>query len=255
MRNILNYNTAQDFEQHESVTTGECIVRLSFSNEYDTDIEEIFVGDNWYRVYNNTYTGPYTFAPNPVQGKMWGEIVDVWKVTADGIQEDLYAYRDSNETRYYSLYIQDSYEEGIPVFRYANGGSLYRFVSCEEGGGVSSVIPGIAYCRENEGVYYQFPERVEFSPSQFPSQGTTFVSWADAGIRPDNFNKYRRMSLCENTHVDNWNLFVNIEGNKEKVIQYGYNARYNTVELVVLNCRYYITIGEEGFYIGNGCLT
>ena len=256
MKNILNYQTEQEFIENETVTSGKCIVRMRYNNEYDTEIGNVFVGDGWYRHDNGVYTGPYTFAATPVPGKFsWTGIINAWRITANGVEEELYALKTDDESPYYRVFVPDGEEGGVLIFRDEDRGYLYKFFECEQVGGVSSVEPGVAYCQENTKVYYQLPEKVTFEPGQFPNQGETFIPWRDAGIGMNNFLKYKALARNPKTHVDEWNVFVNLGGGESgKVVNFGYDSEHNVVFLTLVSCRYSLTINENGFRAGSGCI-
>lgn len=268
MKYILNYSTTQEAKARETIPEERSVNCISKERHYGMVTEGIdydntpdnFTEDGWYRYDDDTreWSGPYVKSETTVKGKYerYPDIHDCWQLTSPDDPRQLYGYWEGSGDNHWS-YILIVCEllrvEGDVYILGDYRGRCYMYVMSDFKGGCSSIVPGVAYNREEEDVYYNIPPVVEFDADAFPGYMETplHVTWEEAGVDSSMYETYLKMVKNPKTDQSQWNVFAVNDIDRLQVTRAYYMN--GEVTLYLSSCRQAVVIRPDGFYLQFDC--
>lgn len=237
MKNILNYSTTEEFQDHEVETGKTGMVRISklgvvnlLSGTSDKgiiwkNIEDIsnFHGDGWYETTGLEYPfltlgNKYNVNLTPVERLYYySSYPDTEKFEI--LEEPHYAAELSGTTYYGNA--NSSWNLNVHLERVAPTGNhpgeievkggigtkqLYYIQAAEAEQRVTSIVPGVAYIRETEEVKYN---EIQFPAIDIGSYNTGDYTWEDFGITDEKFGYWKSLMTSGHPLPETFNVFLN----------------------------------------------
>ena len=267
MRNLLNYQTIEEFNDNESVgsdaivlwgehkgTGGNVFTRYTYISGNQTG----YTTPGLYIFYDEFVDGPCTADTTIVNTKRGDWVIRPgFRVYAPNIQRTLYA-EINEENREIWVYGYLRTENDVVILD--SNDELGMLVSADKlsFGAVTSIIPGVAYCRENHKSYYNNGGMPQVVIDTW-SEGLGYhYTWEQLGLPASSFGVYKSMAKRV-THPNEWNIILREDGTDGEIT--GYSYMLDQVEYVSLRarfissrCQYDLYIGEDGMYARKICL-